>query len=268
MLEATLLKVRHSIKAWDTYMEEARKLLPYIKGCDAFAPETRLASTTLAQSQIKNWKRILRGSRTGLFKSIDYVARGSEEEDYVAKILDYMFRDRKPLIYLERWPEKDSTELKRQQSEYDSYSIDAQENLLNGNISRFLTLSTKSFQILVDLIKARDEHIGANVSLAESMLREEYPHLAPQEPMRLSFCLGMLHRPDRYVKIPITVVDLYQQSPIIEVSKRLVSGDPSPRDLLVWGLEFFARNRRVSLSEEAIKSYGFEELVDIAGTIR
>ena len=108
MIELTLLKVTHSGE------QEARKLIPYIQDCDVFGIEGAICTEREASENERVWQRLLGTdiSRSRL-QEMPYVSILDEKRRvYTAKVIDYLFRNKRLLWSTERFTEEEAQMVK------------------------------------------------------------------------------------------------------------------------------------------------------------
>src|SRR5574341_794999 len=108
MIEITILKVKHVGES------EAKKLLQYMQGCDVWGLEEGFSSEETATRMEKEWMSILTSneSRSAFLQRIALNShkKPAKEKVYLLKKFDYLFREKKPLVILERFSAREAKE--------------------------------------------------------------------------------------------------------------------------------------------------------------
>jgi hypothetical protein len=262
VLEVTLLKVRHGSE------QEAKKLLPYIRSCDVYSPEESGLKAQDVKKILEWWKGIRSLPRSRALIAIAKVKSDlSEIDEYSLKQRDYLFRSQKPLVYLERWSEEEGNTLQNRTNTYirgPPYAIKA---LAEGDINEYFRLYLHCLEEMCAVTKARDMHIGQNLSHAEGWIRQENPQLKGKDPLRLTFELGFGHWPEKYSQIPVNVIHLADTNPLnvneelsLKVGNAQKPSDLSSRDILAYGLSELSKIGMLTISQDELKSASFNEL--------
>jgi len=205
MLEVTILKTQHLGE------QEARKLLPYVQSSDAFGIEFSENSIETAREIEESWDTILgkgisRSKFLGRLGSSFQTLKGGE---YLAKALDYVFRNRVALYLSERWADPNETkELARLYSLGVSQFESGLRSIHDGNISEGLKVFYEGEKNKIASLIKRDRNIAENLLTAEANLRGHYTLLRDVDPIRLGIQIGANHHPERYVSMPVKVVRL------------------------------------------------------------
>ncbi len=268
MLDITLLKVEHKGEL------EAKKLLPYIEKCDVFAPEAAGEIAVRAMHLEKTWYGQLNLSRSRVAPILakNYSSHPPLMADYNIKRDDYLFRNKKPLYYLEKWPEGSS--LNDRFAFHHSLMGAALDRLSRRDITSFLNTSSQAIEVLANLVKLRDRHIAENITNAEHHIRTVYPRLT-KSTLSLVAEIGLAHNPQIYTTLPLSIIDLSELDLLSRFGattlSRLIASENqsecSPQDLLAFGLMTLKSMRGLSVDEHALISADFDELKRIAANL-
>lgn len=206
MLEVTILKVTHAGR------EEARKLLPYIKQADVYAPEEAAVTEELAQQYESSWEQVLSSgwSRTRFIKATEEKLRlfPPNIKDYILTERDYLYQRKVPIWSVERYQRQEAQRLREMKERQDLLHERALDSLARGNNNGFLTQLWDSLRLEKEITQIRDQHIADNLSTAEKRIRQRYTSLLALQPLQLTVHLGALHRPEMYLSIPVVTHDL------------------------------------------------------------
>ncbi|MBI2043849.1 hypothetical protein HYT24_00605 [Candidatus Pacearchaeota archaeon] len=218
MLEITLLKTTHpSNERRNSGRVEARKLLSHIKNCDAFSTEEAYGIEENAKEKENVWaswlnpevkrSQFLRGLR-GLIKRENKLT--DEVVIYESTMLAYLLRQRKPLVYVERWPNIDeSNALKSLYKEGMSYWNGNREDKYHRSVQvTVLTDFMEAIKKVNKAIEKRDQHIAENLERVEQILRKTYPQFSSKEVIKLAIQIGADHRIEDYTRRPIKIIHI------------------------------------------------------------
>lgn len=264
MLEVTLLKVFHRGE------DNARRMLPYVSGCDVYSIESSCCTEQMAVTLEKEWKNErLKLSRTQFLRlmerDMNSVQRNEDALKFGLKIRDYVFRAGKPIAIVERF----STEETRRLLSYMTMALTrtnkAHALLSEGKLDGFMVEMKKGVAILAHVAKVRDMHIAENISSMEGALRLQNPELREKETIHLTVSLGGAHEPEKYCKIPIRVVDLskdHKEKLMGLMPNSVRPRDYSERDILAYGLGSFESSLRMPAGKSLFSST-FDELKEV-----
>lgn len=208
MLEIIVLKTSHSTE------EEARKLTPYIQNCSVFSPENADTTDEEADKVEAHWNYMLTNkiSRSKLRKICSEVFDNTPFPAYAIKMYDTIYRNEKPILFLERYNIEQARQQKR--------NFYQGKTLMNNGIDLFLSGKTKegmdtfisSIRLRISEGQKRDEHIAKNFSMVEELVKKKYASLCSHNPLRLVVQIGSCHYPERFSTLPIQVIDLTIQN--------------------------------------------------------
>lgn len=240
MLEVTILKTNHA------GVEEARKLLPYVQGSDAFGLELEATTKDRAKVFEESWARVLKSdiSRTGFLRQLDSISNCPipSFKDYLDKAFDYMFRSRTPLYYAERWNNEDdaSKPIRMRILGFEQYMLGL-EMINHGKEIEGIQKCYDGAKMQVVSAIERDKNIAENLETAEESLREIYPTLRDVDPIRLGIQIGRSHQPERYSKLPFRIIrldaDFKQADKIIKKIDELIYDGASCEEVAPLFLE-------------------------------
>jgi hypothetical protein len=272
MLEIALLKVRHQ------HESNAKKMLPYIKECDVFGPEATLGK--MSERDVQEREKLFEESLSTF--SLTHFRRKIEESKqlqkgvapgeaaFYAKAIEYAFRSKIPLWFAERYSDEDNAWLAGREEERQIQRRTTFNILLKGEIAGFIELLTQDIIERQKDAAFRDQRIAANIEAAEPRIRERYPMLARQDPLRYTLFLGGAHMPERHTNI-IHVKDLVDPSDLILRANRAYAMNKPyegiERDLLAIGLISLGLMGYRAPSEEQLKTMTFGELTAVVRAI-
>ncbi|MGD0728635.1 MAG: hypothetical protein ABR981_00995 [Candidatus Micrarchaeaceae archaeon] len=262
MLEVTLLKVKHSGE------NEAKKLLPYIIRCDVYSTE----DAGFCANDLKNvqewWKNTLKMSRSAANVSFNERSTGIREiDEFGNKRYDYLHRNQKPLLAIERWNKKESDEIKSKVDTYVNTSNESFKFLLIDDLKSYFESYTFYLKQLQESVEARDKHIAQNLSKAEEWIRHENPELSKKQTLNLTIELGSGHLPENFTHIPINVINLvnlgtnFLEELTSNISNTYRIEDLTQRDILAYGMGQLAIAGIVSkITDHELRFASMEEL--------
>lgn len=285
MLKITKLEVVHLGE------EEARKLLPFIKNADVYSPESALATEEKDRVGELGWKKILESkmSRTKFSKlrpviegnnkyvekwNNKYVEKGNNK--YAEKELDYLFVNKIPIWFLERGNSERVKILNDLTVASEEGAHIAAKDLIQGNITGYVTHFFNSLKLQARYTEIRDRDIALNLESAEANIREFYPQIADREPLKLTFNLGALHKPERYTSLPIEIRSLIGGADPIIIEGTAVLKDISDgkslevmrKAILRLGLESLLSGGRVSFDRSLLKELNERELENFIRSVK
>ena len=239
MLEITLLKVEHQT------VGEARRLLPYIKECDVFGPESALLSRQDAEYTDRNWEeRITKDiSRTAFLKDLTETLARTEPHPgilaYKQKLFDYLFTEKKLLWHPERHPDEQRTRILAWKEGSTRRNRLAVDSLMTGDSDQFFAYTWEEVAMLETLVGERDKEMARQFTDAEPNIRHRYPALAGKEPLRYAAFMGAAHKPERYMAkkpriVPLggEVTGIYER--LRDALARGERTDEVKKDTLIW----------------------------------
>ncbi len=266
MLNVTLLKVRHSDES------EAKKLLPHIRSCDVYAKECGGQTEKEAIKLETMWRELLTKSRSEFLHIMSNVTANRSFGNYELKQWDYLFRQQKPLFFMERWPDAKGDEICAKQDASSDFHLKAMEKLENGNTVGFLKEYIKALQLLVEVTKDRDMHIAEVLCGAESKIRKANLAINGKEVVNYTLSLGEMHNPEKYSSVPIAVVHLTERNVKEEIIENLRAkkgpAEWPDRDILALGILDLAELKKRQVDEQTASFASFEELVDTLRRLR
>ena len=265
MLEIKMLKVVHDGE------DEARKLLPHIQECDVFSQESQALTEEEAVLLEQNWEALLQMSRSRFRHELERTYGGSDSSfaQYNIKRDDYLFQNKKPIIFLERWSQEDSLRLKESENNWNKKRRIYLKALHEKEIDRFMELCPPSLRDFSQwMIVERDKHIADNLTRAEEIIHTNYPQLIAKTPKILTFDLGTGHALQRYTSIPIKVIDLDGKLSMCDrilhdLMQTEVPKDYPKRDLLAYGIGELAYEGLLSVDDSTLRNASFDELKKI-----
>ena len=207
MLEITLLKVNHFGE------RQARKLLPYIMDCDAFSQEAFGLTEDSATENEKNWRDLIE-SEISRSRVVSTFCPGEDKHprvlEYLMKVSDYLFRQKRPQFYTERWRNSGELMKMRRLAEEGSFVEDrGLTKISQGDYEEGISLFYEGVKKIMASSRMRDKNIAGNLGTAEGILRANYPRFADKNKIKLTLELGSFHRPEKYTSLPIKVVYLH-----------------------------------------------------------
>ena len=228
MLEILILKTQHGGETPQQVLEEARKVLPFIKACDAFSLEGEFMTKEEAESDERAWNNFL--TREISFSKFSRVLDAMYSNPpsiempqeilgpalaYGRKLHEYTFRSKKALYSVERWEKTEADKLKRAFN-YVITRAFGFKLIRQGRIEEGVRHSYQAIQGGIKYMDARDQHIAKNLENAETILRNTYAWLKDKEVIKLTVQIGSNHEIERYAKIPIDVLPLTEIKPTEE----------------------------------------------------
>jgi len=261
MLDVTLLKVFHRGE------DNARRMLPYVSGCDVYSIEASCCSEQMATTLEKEWKNErLKLSRTQFLKlmerDMNSVQRNEEAKRFGLKLRDYVFRAGKPIVMVERFSTEESRKLLAYMTMALTRIANATALLAEEKLDSFIVEMRKGVAVLAFVSKARDRHIGATISGIESKIRADHPELAGKDTIQLTMSLGGVHEPEKHCTIPIRVIDLsmdHKEKLLGLMPNSIRPKDYSEKDILAYGLGSFESVLRMPAGKSLFAS-SFDEL--------
>jgi hypothetical protein len=200
MLKVTLLKVRHDGE------QDAKKLLDHIKRCDVYAPERLAGRVEQAVPTERMWMEDLKLSRSAFLRKLESLKDGRKSDnEFETKQLDYMFRQAKPMVILEKFSGEESEYLLRTFEESDQRWRTAHVLMFAGSLDQSMETAAKAAAKGTIVVRTRDKHIAENVDHVEGHIRQLAPHLADKAAINLTICLGAKHSPEQYSSIPMDI---------------------------------------------------------------
>lgn len=205
MISITILKVFHE-------GDEARKVLPYVLGCDAFGVEHACLTAPAAEATEARWKQLLAMdlSRSAFWKELERsggTRNGGRDKGYADTLTDYLYRNRRPLYHLERMTPEESAQTAQLFEDAESLYWQGIDLLLAGN-DRGPAWCYKGMQMKVESYNIRDRHMATTIEGLEESLRTFWPCLARKETIRYAAIVGRKHQPEQFTTTPLTIVDL------------------------------------------------------------
>lgn len=208
MLEVTVLKTVHMGK------NEAEKLAPHVKECDAFSLEMAHMTESEAKNIERSWAGLLKTNMDlttflRLLKNrsdrLEYPNQAFRE--YYDKVNEYLFTEKKPIFYTERWKTIDAS---KEIAEYQrAHELIGQGMVrLYNNVEDGLKMYYEGEKIRMDGARIRDQNIAQNILRAEQILRETFQIPGRKNPLKLAIQIGAGHQPEKYISAPVKIVDL------------------------------------------------------------
>lgn len=266
MLKTKILKVIHHGAA------EAKKLLPYIKGCDVFSPEHAALKTLLAIDLEWRWRMALSSdwSRTRFRKETARLQEGQSEEDraYVATMNDYLFCEKKPVWFLERFDPKTSADLEAKAFQGNQFGNVALQALQRKNVQDFLDFNYESWRLLEEICQTRDPHIAQNLLSAEESIKAFYPKLQSRTDLNLCVTIGGSHRIETYA-LGVEVINLVEdsaQNRVIKAWHQNSSMENMRTPMLAHGIDQVLRYHKKQVPADLGIS-SFDNLVELVRTM-
>jgi len=208
MLKITVLQTAHE-------GDQARKLIPYVRACDVYSSEAHGLSDANAHMLEREWLGLLSAetTRTKASRAIGTFVSGFQVEShrkYTQTELDYVWRNRKPLFFVERWRgESDDPEILNEPVYQGQRMIVEGEGLIaDGRVSEGVNKWHKGVKIISGAGDRRDRDIADNVLEAEPRIRDLTSHLRTKDQICLTINLGGSHKIERYLRMPVNIVDL------------------------------------------------------------
>ena len=213
MLEVTILKTTHATE------KEARKLLPYISGCDGFSVESALMSESDALLGEKNWRLFLESgmsrSRFNREFSENLVIRNPVRlghhpiiSTYISKMYDYLYTSKKPIVYLERFSTEEYNRLWPMMKEGLILVSMGLAFISGGREDEGLEKCLAGYKIKNYISYVRDRQIGQRLICAEDLLKASYPNVEFPPKIELCVQIGFTHNPQSFSTVPASVVNL------------------------------------------------------------
>ena len=202
-MKITILKVAHAGE------REPRKLLSYIKECDAFSVEWAGCYEPHAEKFESIWLTLLgkadRITRSGFLQIYDTTLMSDTNEpftfrQYKRAIFDYMFVNRVPLCFTERWQAEGYS--KNVMSAYRLGTSNAKNGLelLKDGKEEGLRRAYEGWKLAFNSVAERDRNIAANLGRMESLLKTRYPHLAERN-IKLCVAIGHSHQVEKHAEV-------------------------------------------------------------------
>ena len=252
-IEITLLKIRHES------VEDARKLIPYIEGCDVLSPEDSGITEEQARESEDSWEYIVNSglSRTKFSETVERRLSPvpPSQKPYAERLQDYLFRNGRLIWSAERFSQQESEELRRLDKERGSILTYALDALKQAQLDRFFGRYWEAINTRRKMNLLRDQHIGKNLDAAEGQIRDRYSRLANKSSLKFVVLIGRMHYPERYTTLPVEIHDLTDKS--IKLAYECETLDEAKPILLAGE----AKNVFL-LSDEEAKQMSFEELTD------
>lgn len=203
MLEVTIFKAHHKGE------REAKKLLKPIKECDVYSRESFGATEDEATKIEEEWRQLI-GS--GMSRS-KFLRGLTLKSPYSRKVLEYLFIERKPIIFSERWLNlRDLEEMKRLDGLGDFKRVEGRGRIIRGDYERGIPLYQEGIKYTMESVEMRDKNIAENLERDEEILRRTYPQLQDKNNIRLIMGLGAYHKPESYTQRPIKSVPLIDEN--------------------------------------------------------
>lgn len=249
LLKIRLLKTSHYGSA------EAEKLAPHIEWCDIYSPECSFISESRAIEKANAWAAALK-----LTKRLINPSAGS----YAEIEQSYLFNAKKPVVYVERWPNEDVARYTKMVNEINEALRLAKEELKNEqpeSFDEFFRLMSRFIALIRDVTEARDRNIASRLSNIAKTIINENPSFGSKNQIRLTMQIGWVHRIEKYTSMPIEIVNLYDSDPadilLAEMIHNTRAGNPpSKRDMLAYGL-----GRLDKITPNMVQSATIEELI-------
>lgn len=262
MLEVTILKGKHDTE------DDAKKLLPYIKQCDVYAPESALLLRSEAEKREDVFEKVLaqdlnRNELNVLLEKMEIKSSYHYHyPKYNRKQNEYLYREKKPLWYVERRTSDESAKGWEMRNNADVILKDAFITFLGGNIEGYLQLFRKRLLLQEELRELRDAHIAVTLASAEDAIRARYFRLAKKE--KISFCvsLGAIHRvEDLY--LPVQIVSLLDApTNAMERLDHIRIQKVPPQEIDPQVILAVAATQILRFPEEEVEQLSFDELVE------
>jgi hypothetical protein len=271
-LKLTVLKVEHATKT------EAEKLLEFIRGSDVYSIETACMSNARAEREEANWRVALKLSKAEFNKRREFTWVGYMTDDirqYIRRRTDLLLQEKKPLLYLEHWPDSKVAGLVNDLNCFLRAEDMALDALMARGLDGFMKEMPGALSAGVSWMEKRDRNIAENLNSAETYIREgrdryQQPRFSQQvrekETINLTIDIGAMHRPEKFIdkeaiqveieilidrnkyKIGTTVLEQYD-------SKSFV-----PRDLLAYLILQIPTSRLPPIAPEILMEGSFDEL--------
>ena len=212
MLEITVLKTMHEGR------EEARKLVEHIQACDVYSSEIYGLSDKYATILEGRWLNLLAPgiTRTKARQAIQQFTSNLDwksHQTYTQTELDYAWRNGKPLFFIERFIEGDSEpQAVSALVEQGQRVVNEGAKLMRGELGDTEMGAKHWYEGMRMTLQAqdkRDQRIAQSLSEAEPKLRALTPELEERDPIKLTVNVGGAHRFERYLELPVEVVDLH-----------------------------------------------------------
>ena len=201
-----------TIKILKTYHggeQTARELGLHIRACSVYAPEESFLTLENARTGEKKWKDFLQSKR-----SIKQVRRileakyGTDEMGiFVVIRAERLYREKKPVIYLERWDPKKVEEFRTANNKAEGLYVKGLVQIFKGDELQGLDTYVTGVRIINDVTDQRDEHIARNLENVDDLVQDVYPSLK-DTPIKLCVEIGGGHNLEKYTDLPIETVDL------------------------------------------------------------
>ena len=247
LLKIRLLKTSHSSKI------EAERLVPHIEWCDIYSPECAFITESRAVEKANAWSEQLKLPSMAINSA---AGSYSETED------SYLFKAKKPVVYIERWPKDDAIRYSTVVSEIKGTLRLAKDELKKDELEsfdEFFRLISKFIAMIRDETIARDRNIASRLSAIDKIIIAENPSLRSKTEIRLAMQIGWLHNIEKYSNMPIKIVNLSDSDPVdILLGKILYNTKdlPSKRDMLAYGLGCLSK-----ITPSMVQSATLEELI-------
>lgn len=263
-LEVTILRVKHG------GISEAKKLLPYIKSCDVWAPEYGMCSEEEAQKTESEWVKSLTESRTQVLRHLESlpVYGGALLKKYHTKQFDYLYISQKRIWHVERCtPEEEQILIQLYTSQHELGTI-SYKALLDRNFKDFFDFHLQALEHESQGRELRDKIMARNLSSAEARIKETYA-LEDKDPLRLIVPIGGLHRIEKYSPIPVcSIIELRgepqtAEDALIKAREQGRSSEELKPYILAFGASLLPKERREGLTEQQMMRMSLEELMRV-----
>ena len=262
MLEVEILKVKHKTQ------EEARKLLPWIKDTDVYSMESPMTEDS-AKFHEDDWHKILsqNWSRSMFERVTRFKMKEPDPEifDYDFTSRSYAFRQRRPILFLERHTPDNLKKINELVGREHNLILEGITLLEKGKVDEFLQKQWEGIRAQAASVEMRDRNIGNNLDQAEQIIREKYGELKNKKPLRLTVSIGSRHAPEKYTSIPVSVH--YLRGEAKDPTERLAyalekasSFEELTPYMLAYGAQQLINLRKTSLTLKEIKEISTDEL--------
>ena len=203
MITYTILKTCHCRE------DNARKLWPHIRACSVYAPELGFLTLGNSRKLERGWQNMLQSklSVEQVYGELEPTSRTNETEIFQLMVYKELYRQKKPIIFLERWWDpKRAEELLTAANNALNLCDEGLIQILKGNELQGLKTYVTGERINIELTDLRDERIARNLENVEDLVQDVYPSLK-DKPLKLCVEIGATHHPEKHTDLPIETVD-------------------------------------------------------------
>jgi len=259
MLETTLLKGTHIKSA------PAKLCLPHIKRCDVFGTEHCDGG---AAEDEDVWEEIL-GSPLEKFEVFSHFVHKNLhplERAFGERLMKYVYQERRPKWFIERYAEEESCELARLFKESNKIGRIAAQQLHQGKLEEAFKLFEQHYLSRNAYLVRRDTNMARQLELAEESIRKRYPVLREKEPLQYTLFVGSNHSPELYTSFPLHVVNIDGEEHIDSyICKNIAKGFGSELRRLTLASEVYNLRLRgtMLIPENELRNKRLDELLEL-----